>query len=675
MKNRHVPPLPPKDEGMTDIRQGGYPTCARGGLTATGTQIPASTLDITPDGRTRGLIARPVGDRRSLETTGDAYSGVADDPRAPSRTDTVDERKGSNSSIGSGKSKRKPAPLGLSPVGDHSHLERRQFGRQRSITALREKIHQRMERKASLEGDASGPGLIGDQKAVPTITTTMPSAGLSALHMGPTRSSTVDTANTFGRPPTMLRSIPKRGNTISQCTAPSRSHVPERASSQSQATTGRHPIPVPGPVSRSPTNKSIAESTASSSLPWTKPSTEGTTTESVSVVKPAHADQPSRRRTATLPPVRSNTHIQGQSSMKEDAVSTEMKHVSRTSLQIPAAATVTRTPSGSKLQKPRKADTKSPSPRSTSPIRSDIPSKPNEDAVSGSKPSRNASVRGGLKPESTLEAGGRSPNTLKKRPSPSPSPIPISPSSPISPPPRPQSADTISVIQSSLRSSLAPLNRQASVRSTRSARTAMGVRFDLEKRYSTSSSETDTDCAERESLLSPDTNHSTSRSAGFRIPGTKWHVPFPGTPRTKSKGNRPISEATSASTSSPAFEDYGNLRSGLELEMADLEDEIEAARPESFASQSTISSMREKSAKTSDQREYEIEKKGVVGERAGLPKRAASIAIETKPVSRKEAPVLGGQYIDGGHEGNWKKGHVRRASSVSIDPRQSGGHR
>jgi hypothetical protein len=32
--------------------------------------------------------------------------------------------------------------------------------------------------------------------------------------------------------------------------------------------------------------------------------------------------------------------------------------------------------------------------------------------------------------------------------------------------------------------------------------------------------------------------------------------------------------------------------------------------------------------------------------------------------------VLGGHYIDGGKEGNWKKGHMRRPSSISIDSRR-----
>lgn len=195
----------------------------------------------------------------------------------------------------------------------------------------------------------------------------------------------------------------------------------------------------------------------------------------------------------------------------------------------------------------------------------------------------------------------------------------------------------------------------------------MGVRFDLEKRYSTSSSSSSGLDDGRESLLSPETNRSTStpRSAGFRIPGTKLVVPFPGTPRTR---NRPISDATSTS-SSPT---YDAKDSDLILEMADSDDdsEIEAARPESFASQSTIGSMKEKGSRLNQEEDAAREpRKSVIGERAGLPKRAASIAVIGKP-ARQEYPVMGGQYIDGGKEGNWKKGHVRRPSSISIDSRQ-----
>ena len=217
----------------------------------------------------------------------------------------------------------------------------------------------------------------------------------------------------------------------------------------------------------------------------------------------------------------------------------------------------------------------------------------------------------------------------------------------------------MSALQSSLRSSLAPLDRSGSVRSTKSTRTAMGVRFDLEKRYSTSSSSNDDG---RESLLSPETNrsNSTPRSAGFRIPGTKFVAPF-GTPRTK---NRPISEATSDS-SSPV---YDAKDSDLILDMDSSDDEIEAARPESFASQSTIGSMKEKGYRLNEEKDDARKaKKSAVGERAGLPKRAASIAVTTKP--RQEDPVLGGQYMDGGTEGNWRKGHMRRPSSISIDTR------
>jgi hypothetical protein len=189
----------------------------------------------------------------------------------------------------------------------------------------------------------------------------------------------------------------------------------------------------------------------------------------------------------------------------------------------------------------------------------------------------------------------------------------------------------------------------------------MGVRFDLEKRYSASSSSDDDG---HENLLSPETNrsNSTPQSAGFRIPGTNFVVPF-GTPRTK---NRPISEATSDS-SSPV---YDAKDSDLILEMDSSDDEIEAARPESFASQSTIGSMKEKGNRLNEEDEGlgKQPNKSAVGERAGLPKRAASIAVTTKP--RQEDPVLGGHYIDGGKERNWKKGHMRRPSSISIDSRR-----
>jgi hypothetical protein len=107
--------------------------------------------------------------------------------------------------------------------------------------------------------------------------------------------------------------------------------------------------------------------------------------------------------------------------------------------------------------------------------------------------------------------------------------------------------------------------------------------------------------------------------------------------------------------------------------MGDSDDEdgySEAARPESFASQSTIGSMKEKGNRLNEEEKVAIEtRKAVMGERAGLPKRAASIAVTPKSVRRQEDPVLGGQYIDGGKEGNWKKGHMRRPSSISIDSR------
>jgi hypothetical protein len=86
---------------------------------------------------------------------------------------------------------------------------------------------------------------------------------------------------------------------------------------------------------------------------------------------------------------------------------------------------------------------------------------------------------------------------------------------------------------------------------------------------------------------------------------------------------------------------------------------FEAARPESFASQSTIGSMRERNhgLAAADQAAHlqaiNDKTKTPVADRAGLPKRSASVAIEAKPIKRQVGPVLGGQYIDGGNEGTF----------------------
>ena len=643
-------PIRRPSDGLNDVRRGGYPTFARGGMGAAGSQIPPSTIDVAPDGRMRGLIARPFGDRKSLETTGDAYSGFADiDSRAPSRADTEAGRKGSTES----KSKRKPPPLGLDPVVDHS--DRRQLERQRSITAIREKIHQRMEKGSDVSGVHSNE--------VPTITTTAPSAGF-----GQSRQSTMDSANTFGRKSTILRSIPKRGNTISHASVvpPTiRPHLPERASSQSHA--GGH---APVPIAKSPT-KSVGESAYPSSLPWakSKPSSPLEPAPTGGEMPEQAAHRASRRQTSILPPARNPSPANPKNKRESRPISSGLYNATLvgavvsgdanpSNLQLPAG-TVTRTPSGSKLQKARKADTAIPLRLPKPPARSNSTmSKEQNGALN-----RQVSLGSNLRPTANQDTGRKSPNTLVKKRA-SPCPIPISPASPTSSPPRPQSAQSISALQSSLRSSLAPLDRSGSVRSTKSARTAMGVRFELEKRYSESSSEMDDG---RENLLSPETNRSnaTPRSAGFRIPGTKFVVPF-GTPRTK---NRPISEASSTS-SSPV---YDAKDSDLILDMDssdDSDDELEAARPESFASQSTIGSMKEKGYRFNEEDEDDSRKakKSAVGERAGLPKRAASIAVTTKP--RQEDLILGGQYMDGGAEGNWRRGHMRRPSSISIDSRR-----
>lgn len=111
-----VPAFAGRNDPSTDVRQGGYPTFARGGLGAPGSQVPAGIINSGPDGGVRGFTTRPPGDTRSVET-GDAYSGVADDEsRADPDPDvrSLAERNASVSSLGSQRSqkgKRKPAPL------------------------------------------------------------------------------------------------------------------------------------------------------------------------------------------------------------------------------------------------------------------------------------------------------------------------------------------------------------------------------------------------------------------------------------------------------------------------------------------------------------------------------------------------------------------------------------
>jgi hypothetical protein len=452
-------PIRKPSDGMNDVRRGGYPTFARGGMGAAGSQIPPSTIDVAPDGRMRGLIARPYGDRKSLETTGDAYSGFADiDSRAPSRADTEAGRKGSIEEKKELKSKRKPPPLGLDPSGDNSLPARRQLERQRSITAIREKIHQRMEKGTDV------PRVHSNE--VPTITTTAPSAGL-----GQSRQSTVDSANTFGRKSTILRSIPKRGNTISHASVlpPAvRPHLPERSSSQSQV--GGH---APVPIAESPT-KSVAESAYSSSLPWAK-SKPGSPVEPV----PSRGEMPeqaahraSRRQTSILPPARNPSPLNPKTKRESRPISSGLFNatlvgavvsgeVNPSNLQLPVG-TVTRTPSGSKLQKTRKADAAVPLRLPKPPSRSDSTASKDKNGALN----RQVSLGSHLRP-AKQDTGRRSPNNLVKKRA-SPSPIPISPASPTSSPPRPQSAQSVSALQSSLRSSLAPLDRSGSVRSTKS---------------------------------------------------------------------------------------------------------------------------------------------------------------------------------------------------------------
>jgi hypothetical protein len=198
----------------------------------------------------------------------------------------------------------------------------------------------------------------------------------------------------------------------------------------------------------------------------------------------------------------------------------------------------------------------------------------------------------------------------------------------------------------------------------------------LEKRYSSSSSESD---AERESLLSPNTvTTSTPRSAGdggsgrFRIPGTKMNVPFPGTPKRRDRSisnvstgfsSRPSSSIPTTASTSPRLDEGRD--SGLILDMDDSSgSELEAARPESFASRSSTSSMWfDKEGNRGPVREVE-EKVKQLRDRAGLPKRSASVMTEMKPVR------MGTDPMPGGHS----KSYRRRPSSTSIDLRYNTHH-
>jgi hypothetical protein len=685
-------PQPAIDEGLTDVRRGGYPTFARGGLGAAGSQIPAGTIDRAADGKMRGLISRPAGagDRHSLETTAtaDAYSGYGDDEsRGPSRnrsTSNINAEEKGEAAIGGSKGRSKPAPLGLSPAGGAMPTQvggqvHPLVARQQSIRALREKIHQRMERKASLEtgrsdiqSDVSIPGVI------PTITHTAPSAALSAtsLNRPPRRSTTIDSlpsAGTFGgsgpgarqqQYTAGLRSIPRRGNTISQIPSPAtRPAMPVRASTRDETP--------PPPIAKSPGTESMF----SSILPWKRPSRAPSPAEPMpNLPEAVHHLSPSKQDVRDL-----NPHPDDRPG---DAIIQNSGAVLPAELVAPSEQGVTRTPSGSKLQKRRNPD-KSKAPESARPLsrtdplalatapisrdtimtKGEASTKPlvRQDTLAiasranGARSSRETITPGNeasTKPLGRLDTltvtpradgasspGRRSPNTLvkaKKRSSPLALLSSSTPSPPVSPLIRPQSSQGI--LQrgpSSLRSSMAPLNRQGSMRSTRSTRTAMGVRFDLGKRYSSSSSNTDTN-ADHESLLSPETattaSHATPRSARFRIPGTNLTIPFPGTPRRRplSSGSASPATATTA-TMSPGRDEESSLI--LEME-SDEHGGVEAARPESFASRSSTSSVwfDQHGLRAGKEKEEEGREKRKIsaGDRAGLPKRSASIITEVR---------------------------------------------
>jgi hypothetical protein len=178
----------------------------------------------------------------------------------------------------------------------------------------------------------------------------------------------------------------------------------------------------------------------------------------------------------------------------------------------------------------------------------------------------------------------------------------------------------------------------------------MGVRFDLEKRYSSGSS--DSDSTERESLLSPETMSTglaTPKSAGFRIPGTQFYMPFPGASKSRS-----VPEETAVVPSHVDSYGTGSLTSSVHDQV------VEAARPESFASQSTINSARGRPIDADDTRMSKP-----VPERAGLPKRSASVIVTPDATNLRDDKSIRSRYVDDGQGTGWRKGHARRPSSVS----------
>ena len=665
------PPFAARNDPSTDVRQGGYSTFARGGLGAPGSQVPAGVIDSGPDGRVRGFTSRPPRDPRSVET-GDAYSGVADDEsRADPDARDLAERNASVSSTGSQRStrgKRKPAPL----IGiEHSSAgtsvrpgEPKKGERQMDIDMLREKLGRRVDRKGSTHAMRTKGGVL----TRPIIGNPVLQRSTSDRHNGP-RMLNVGPSATPQTGVTVLRGIPKRSNTLDQGSA--RTPNPQLTLSPPTAKSVRQPnsnpnaknIEAPALPLKSPA-KSLAGSLYSSILPWTKSSKSGSPTKSDREPQPPIPVLRSDLKRQNAPLARSATVQHKRRPNRID----ELAGVGGPSSGVPAPrapSPLGRSDSGPKLQK-RTKDGRGPSP--LPPVDTKQPSSKAQTTATQDEPpsytgaaTRGASLGTALPSDSPLttmiESVKAKTHGISEL---SPTPDIKSPSPPSSPPVRPVTTQSM-YPSSSLRSSLAQLQRADSTRSAKSARTAMGVRFDLEKRHSLSD----------EDLMSPEgETTATPRSAGFRIPGTKLTIPFPSTPRKR------FSQGSSAA--STPTEQRPRAESGLILDMNNdeydnasfMSSEIEAARPESVASLSSAGSMYHRRALddlNGVKRDNSLNRPSIrrISERAGLPKRSNTVVNDAdKQARRSHAVVLGGNYLDGGQEGV-TRGHRRRPSSTS----------
>ena len=639
-----------RNDATIDVRQGRYPTFARGGLAAPGSQVPAGIINAGPDPRVQGFTSRPLGDARSIET-GDAYSGVADDEsRAETDARSLAERNASVSSLGSqrsNKGKRKPSPLiGL----EHSSAIAQPVpgwkdDRQRNIEMLRDKLGGRIERNASTS--SRQPGLTRKVSVRPIIGNPVLQRSTSTQVNGPRMLNVGQNATReIGGLAPVLPGIPKRSNTLDHALA--RTPKVQLTLSPPTAKSVRHPnltgpAETLAPPPKSPA-KSLAGSFYSSILPWTKSSRPSSPNEAIRKKQPpVSAVHQDRRQNLAVEP----------NQIKTRPRPPRVTALAGTGAGVPGPRApsplgLDRSHSGCKVQK---------KPSGTG----DPPSLP-----SSAAPTRNVSLGTALHTDSPLTTMIESVKAKTHGiPELSPKPSTISPSPPSSPPIRPVTTHSM-YPNPSLRSSRAQMQRADSTRSAKSARTAMGVRFDLEKRHSLSD----------EDLMSPDDAEGTStpRSAGFRIPGTKLTIPFPSTPRQR------ISQRSST-MSTPTETDRG--RYGLVVDTNTENDEcdtaspfrsseIEAARPESVASLSSAGSMYHRRAlddlagvKGDDRTDQPSIRR--ISERAGLPKRSNTVVHDAdKQARRSHAVVLGGNYIDGGQEKGMQRGPIRRSSSTGT---------